>query len=125
MSTTTVAAPKRRLLLTGLIVAAAVAAIELVCSLTGLADSDGVGLIIALATVLLALATLVLVPMARRGRRGPALAVAGTRVVASLFGLPAFFIPGVPAVGVIAAASGIVIAVGVAICVVSGSEGRA
>lgn len=125
MSTTTVAAPKRRRLRTGLIVAAAVAAIELVGSLTGLADSDGVGLIIALATVLLALATLVLVPMAWRGRRGPALAVAGTRVAASLFGLPAFFIPGVPPVGVIAAAAGIVIAVGVAICVVSGSESRA
>lgn len=124
MSTTAIGAPRRIWLRVGLVVASLIAATELVLTLVGLADSDGVGLVIAVATVVLALTTLALVPLAWRGRRGAALGVAGTRVLASLAGLPAFFIPEVPPAGVISAAVGIVLAVGVAIGVLSADWSR-
>lgn len=124
MSTVAFGAPRRTWLRVGLVVASIVAAIELVGTLSGLADSDGIGLAVAVLTAALAVATLGLVPLAWRGRRGPALGVAGTRVVASLAGVPAFFIPEVPPAGVISAAAGIVLAVGVALCVLAPERSR-
>lgn len=119
MSAAAIGTPRRIWLRVGLVVASAIAVIELVGTLVGLADSEGIGLAIGVVTAVLAVATLALAPLAWRGRRGPAIGVAATRVVASLAGLPAFFLPEVPPAGVIAAATGIVLAAGVAICVLT------
>ena len=62
-------------------------------------------------------ATLVLIPFAWRGRGGALIAVAVLRILSGLLGLPAFFIPGVPAPFVIAAAVGIVLAVVAAVLI--------
>ncbi len=124
MSTIALGAPRRTWLRVGLVVASVIAAIEIALALAGLAGSDGLGLAIAALTAALGVTTLALVPLAWRGRRGAAIGVAGTRVAASLAGLPAFFIPEVPPAGVISAAIGIVLAVAVAICVLSADWSR-
>jgi hypothetical protein len=63
--------------------------------------------------------TLILIPFAWRGSTRAGWAVAIIRVVSSLLGLPAFFIPGIPAPFVVAAAVGILLAVASAVLILA------
>ncbi|MDP3207980.1 MAG: hypothetical protein Q8M65_02425, partial [Rhodoglobus sp.] len=69
-------------------------------------------------SALAALITFVLIPFAWRGSSGAGWGIAIVRVLSSLTGLPAFFIPGVPAPFVVAAAGGILLAVLSAVLIV-------
>lgn len=68
-----------------------------------------------------AVATAVAVPFAWRGTSAGRHTVVATRVLSALTGLPAFFVTDVPAVGVVMAAIGMVLALIVAALVYSGS----
>jgi hypothetical protein len=61
--------------------------------------------------------TLVAVPFAWRGFRNARIGVAVTRLLSGLLALPAFFVSGVPAGGVISAAAGLVVEVVIAVLV--------
>lgn len=112
------------LLRTGLIIAAVLAAGDLVVSVGQIAGSDPVALVVTVAVVIAAIATLVLVPFAWNGRRGPAFAIAVLRPLSALTALPAFFFPGVPAAFVALAASGILVAAAAAALILLGMGRR-
>jgi hypothetical protein len=73
--------------------------------------SENAGDAFAYVSLAFGLITLVLIPFAWRGSSRAGWAVAILRVVSSLLGLPAFFIAGIPAPFVIAAAVGILLAI--------------
>jgi hypothetical protein len=97
---------------TGLVLAVVTSLADVVFNATML--SDGITSIAGLAIGLL---TLVAIPFAWRGSRGALIVVAVTRALSGLSGVPAFFIAGVPAGGVIAAAVGLVLEVVIVILV--------
>lgn len=68
----------------------------------------------------LAVVTLIAVPFAWRGSAGASWTVAATRILSALSGLPAFFIAGIPAMMVILATLGMVLAVAVAVLLLLG-----
>jgi hypothetical protein len=73
--------------------------------------SDDAGDAFAYVSLAFGIVTLVLIPFAWRGSSRAGWGVAITRVLSSLLGLPAFFIPGIPAPFVIAAAVGILLSI--------------
>ena len=120
----TVRRPRTGVLRTGLIVAGLLGALDIA---GGIAQLSGVGLIplaVAVAMIVLGAATLALLPFAWRGARWAGWTIAGMRVVSALTGLPAFVVAGVPAAAVIAASTGIVLAVIVAALIAFGMESR-
>lgn len=79
---------------------------------------------VAVAMIVLGAGTVVLVPFAWRGARWAGWTLAAMRIASALTGLPAFFVAGVPAGAVIAAAVGIFLAVAVTALIGLGLEGR-
>jgi hypothetical protein len=112
------------LLRTGLIIAAVLAAGDLALSVGQIAGTDPVALVVTVAVVIAAIATLVLVPFTWNGRRGPAVAIAVLRPLSALTALPAFFFPSVPAAFVALAASGILLAAAAAALILFGMRRR-
>jgi hypothetical protein len=109
MSATTATTVRRRLpvaVRTGLVLAAVTGLADVVFNATML--SDGVT---SIAGLVIGLLTLVAIPFAWRGSRGALIVVVVTRLLSGLSGLPAFFVDGVPAGGIIAAAVGLVLEV--------------
>src|SRR4051794_37754181 len=112
---TTVARAGRRLPLAvriGLVVAALLGVGDVISNAAMLADGG-----LAIAGVVLGVITLACVPIAWRGGRPARIAIAVSRVLSGLLGLPAFFVDGVPAGWVVLAAVGLVLNVGAAVLV--------
>ncbi|MFC4533822.1 hypothetical protein [Sphaerisporangium dianthi] len=95
----------------GLVLASVLALGDVVVSVRQFAD----GPVMPLAVIVVALLTCTAVPFAWRGAAWARTVVIVTRVLSALTGLPAFFVPGVPAGWVVAAASGIVLSFVVAL----------
>lgn len=109
---------------TGLVLAGVLGVLDIGA---GVVQFSGAGLFpaaIAILIIALGIATVVLVPFAWRGRRAAAWTVAVLRLVSAMTGLPAFFVPGVPLPAIIAASTGIVLAVAVAVLIAVGQERR-
>lgn len=110
---------------TGLVFAAILGVLDIVGGIVQLTASDAMlPVAVAGATLLAGAATLILVPFAWRGRRRAAWTVAGLRLGSALTALPAFFVAGVPVAAVVAAATGILLAVAVAVLIAFGLEAR-
>lgn len=110
---------------TGLVIAAILGVLDVAGGVMQLGDSAGLlpsG--VAAALIVLGAVTVVLVPVAWRGARWAGWTIAAARGASALTGLPAFFVPGVPAGAVIAASVGILLAVVVAALIAFGLEGR-
>ena len=126
MSTHSVSVRRSRtgVLRTGLILAGVLGALDIA---GGIAQLSSVGLlpvVVAVAMIVFGAATLALIPFAWRGARWAGWTIATTRVTSALTGLPAFFVAGVPTAAVIAASTGIVLAVIVAALIALGVESR-
>lgn len=106
------------LTLAGLVLAALLAVGDTMTVVPQLGDGDPLVVFVLACAVLTAAA----VPFAWRGSARGRHTVVVTRVLSALTGLPAFFVTGVPAVGVMMAAVGIVLALIVAALVYSGSR---
>lgn len=102
----------------GLGLAAALAVMDIASTVPQFADEPVVPTI----GMLLGLATLVAVPFAWRGARWGRIVAATSRVLASLIGLPAFFVPGIPAEWVAMAAAGILLSVLAAVLILAGAR---
>jgi len=109
---------------TGLVIAAVLGVLDIAGGVLQLGGGGLVPIAIAIAMIALGAATVILVPFAWRGTRGAGWAIAGTRGASALLGVPAFFVPGVPAAAVIAASVGVLLAVVVAALIAFGTEGR-
>jgi hypothetical protein len=107
-----------RLVHAGLVLAMLLAVNDALLGTQQLGDGDPVVFIILVCAVLTAVA----VPFAWRDSSSGRHTVVVTRVLSALTGLPAFFVADVPAVGVVMAAIGIVLALIVAALVYSGSR---
>ena len=79
----------------------------------------GIGMIV------LGVITVALVPVAWTGRRWAAWVAVAARVLSAMTALPAFFVPDVPAAGVIAASAGLLLTATVAVLVAFGLTGPA
>ncbi len=125
-STSTITAPKSRTTIrrVGLVLATALAVLGAIPSLIGI--SDVVSLAIGIFSTGIAVATLVLLVPAWRGRRAPALATAILQLGAILPALPAFFLPSdeVPAGNVVLAAVGSLLNVLAAVLILVGLPRR-
>jgi len=95
----------------GLVLAAVLAALDVITGILSFAGSFFAPPEIGAAMIVVGVATLVLVPYAWNGRRTPALVAVALRLLSSAAGLPAFFVPDVPTGGIVAAAVGILAAV--------------
>lgn len=116
--------PRTGVLRTGLVLAGLLGALDIAA---GISQLSGVGLIplaVAITMIVLGAATLAVIPFAWRGARWAGWTIAAMRVASALTGLPAFFVSGVPAAAVIAASTGIVLAVIVAALIGFGMEPR-
>ncbi len=116
--------PRTGVLRTGLVLAGLLGALDIAA---GISQLSGVGLIplaVAITMIVLGAATLAVIPFAWRGARWAGWTIAAMRVASALTGLPAFFVSGVPAAAVIAASTGIVLAVSVAALIGFGMEPR-
>jgi hypothetical protein len=91
---------------TGLVLAAVTGLADVVFNATMLSDG-----ITSIAGLVIGLLTLAAIPFAWRGSRAALMVVIVTRLLSGLSGIPAFFVDGVPAGGVIAAAVGLVLEV--------------
>jgi|GEM_PF-3255495 len=124
ITTTTPTGSRSGLLRGGLVLATALAALDLAGGIATMANSDAFGLAVAVGMIALAVVTLVLVVLAWRGSRRAAAGAAVARVVASLAGIPAFLLPEAPAFLVVLAAAGIVLALVCAALVAAGLRRR-
>ncbi|GAA3944254.1 hypothetical protein [Microbacterium soli] len=121
MSAPTASVNRRTVLLRiGLVLAALLAVLGLADATQQLAAAGGIALAIVIVGLLLNLGVIALAVPAWRGSRRAAITVAVFGVVGSLGGLPAFFVPGVPAGAIIAAALGIVITIVIAMLILAG-----
>ena len=124
MQPVTVRRPRTGVLRTGLILAGLLGAIDVAGGISQLSSDGILPLAVAVAIIVLGAATLALIPFAWRGARWAGWTIAAMRVASALTGLPAFFAAGVPAAAVIAASTGIVLAVIVAALIALGMDSR-
>jgi hypothetical protein len=108
----------------GLILAAVLAAGDLITALSQFASSDAFGVAISAGILVAAIATLALVPLSWGGRRWSSITIVVLRLVSAVTALPAFFFPGVPTTFVVLAAVGLVLAVASAVLVLIGMRSR-
>jgi hypothetical protein len=92
---------------TGLVIAGLLALGDLATPFTG--DGEHPPLVIGIICAVLGLITAAGIVLARRGSRGGVTAIIVTRLLSAVAALPAFFVDGVPAGAVVAAAVGVVI----------------
>jgi len=109
-----------RVLRRGLILAIILAALDVVTGILAVFGSFFAPPEVGILIIALGVLTLVVVPYAWNGRRTPALIAIVVRLLSAATGLPAFFVPDVPAAGVVAAAAGILISVLCAYLIASG-----
>lgn len=127
MSTQTLAPPTRRiaLLRSGLVLATLLALADLVTGLMALFGAFFAPPEIGAVMVALGAVTVALVPVAWSSRRGwAAWTIVAARLLSASTGLPAFFVPGVPAAAITTAAIGVILAVAVAVLVAFGVGSR-
>ena len=120
----TVRRPRTGVLRTGLILACLLGAIDIAGGIAQLGSDALLPVAVAVAIIVLGAATVALLPFAWRGARWAGWTIAAMRVASALTGLPAFFVAGVPAAAVIAASTGIVLAVIVAALIAFGMDSR-
>jgi len=113
-------AQRTRVLRRGLILAIVLAALDVVTGILAVFGSFFAPPEVGIVIIALGVATLVVVPYAWNGRRTPALIAIVVRLLSAATGLPAFFVPDVPAAGIVAAAVGILISVLCAYLIASG-----
>jgi hypothetical protein len=104
----------------GLVIAALLGIGDIVNTVTQFSDNPGDPF--AYASAVFALVTLIAIPFAWRRSSAAGWTVAISRVLSSMLGLPAFFVPEVPAPFVVAAAVGIVLAVLSAVLILVGKR---
>jgi len=104
----------------GLILAIVLAALDVVTGILAVFGSFFAPPEVGILIIALGVATLVVVPYAWNGRRSPALIAIVVRLLSAATALPAFFVPDVPAAGIVAAAVGILISVLCAYLIASG-----
>ncbi|MEU6414864.1 hypothetical protein [Microbispora sp. NPDC046933] len=102
----------------GLVLAGVLAIGDIVTSIPQFADDP----VVPLAVVVLGLLSLAATPFAWAGATWARNVVIVARVLAALTAVPAFFLPGLPAGWVVAAASGIVLSLVVAVLLLAGTR---
>lgn len=108
----------------GLVLTGALAAVDIVAGVLALFGGFFAPPEIGIVMIALGVATLVLAPFSWNGRRrSPAWIAVALRLLSSAAGVPAFFVAGAPAAGIISAAAGILLAVLCAVLVASGLGG--
>jgi hypothetical protein len=120
----TVRQARKGVLRTGLVLAGLLGALDIAGGISQLSGDSLLPVGVAVATIVLGAATLALIPFAWRGARWAGWTIAAVRVASALTGLPAFFVAGVPTAAVIAASTGIVLAVIVTALIAFGMESR-
>ena len=116
--------PRTGVLRTGLLLAGLLGALDIAGGIAQLSSVGTLPLAVAVAMIVLGAATLALIPFAWRGARWAGWTIATMRAASALTGVPAFFVAGVPTAAVIAASTGIVLAVIVAALIAFGMESR-
>lgn len=125
--TDTAAAPPRSrvlLLRAGLILAALLGVGDVITGAQALAGKFFAPPAVGIGMIVLGVVTVALVPVAWQGRRWAAWVAVAARVLSAMTALPAFFVPDVPAAGVIAASIGLLLSAAVAVLVAFGLAGR-
>jgi hypothetical protein len=116
--------PRVGVLRTGLILAGLLGALDIAGGIMQLGGADLLPTAVAVLMIAFGVATLVLVPFAWRGSAWAGWTIVGVRILSAMTGLPAFFVPGVPAGAVVAASTGLLLAVMVATLIALGMESR-
>jgi hypothetical protein len=104
----------------GLVLAAVLAIGGIVTSVPQFADDP----VVPVVNIVLSVLSLAAVPFAWGGAAWARVVVVVTCVLSALTGLPAFFVPGVPAEWIVAAAVGIVLSLIVAVLLFTGSRSQ-
>lgn len=117
MTAALVSAPSRRFVVLRRVgvVLAVLQAVLIAANVLSDFGTEGLALVVNVATVVCAVGVLATTVPAWLGIRPATVVAALAVVVLSLTGLPAFFLPGIPTAFVIVAAAGIVVAVGTAV----------
>ena len=116
--------PRVGVLRTGLILAGLLGALDIAGGIMQLGGGDVLPTAVAVLTIAFGVAPLVLVPFAWRGSARAGWTIVAVRILSAMTGLPAFFVPGVPAGAVVAASTGLLLAAMVATLVALGTESR-
>jgi hypothetical protein len=116
--------PRVGVLRTGLILAGLLGVLDIAGGIMQLGGGDVLPTAVAVLMIASGVATLVLVPFAWRGSAWAGWTIVGVRILSAMTGLPAFFVPGVPAGAVVAASTGLLLAVMVATLIALGMESR-
>ena len=125
-STAAVSPPRNRvgLLRVGLGLAAVLGVLDVVTGVQAVSGEFFAPPAVGIGMIVLGLLTVAMVPMAWNGRRWPAWVAVAARVLSAMTALPAFFVPDVPAAGVVAASAGILVTGVVALLIALGLAGR-
>jgi hypothetical protein len=125
LSESTGAREHRGVLRAGLTLAALLGLGDLVAGIAAVSGGFFAPPEVGAAMIVLGIGTLALVPFSwAASRRWPAWTAVALRLLSSATGLPAFFIPDVPAPAIVVAAAGILLAVAVAVLVALGFSER-
>lgn len=126
LTPTAPAPPRGRMMLlrVGLGLAAVLGVLDVITGVQALAGAFFAPPEVGIAMIVLGTITLAAVPIAWTGRRWPAWVAVAARVLSAMTALPAFFVPDVPAAGVVAASIGILLTAAVALLVAFGLAGR-
>lgn len=113
-----------RLLRVGLVLAGLLGVGDVITGVQAVAGAFFAPPAVGIGMIVLGVLTVALVPVAWNGRRWPAWVAVAARVLSAVTALPAFFVPDVPAAGVIAASVGLLLSATVAVLVAFGLAGR-